>query len=200
MLSRQLSPLSEVFLLFSTFPFVIYISLSSSPRIPYINHTPLPTPLHYHSQWRDALPSPPMDPPLLPTPPNQPSHGRTFRRWRAFLRSSPLRSGAFFGAVIFTSLVVYTTFLSPHGSLQVWHRPLGWHGYSHNETTAPDPLSSEPTTTSDPSPSPSPISDVLTVEQIRDIVAPTKGFFTRDYSLGLGWNNVSVCDVPFDPN
>jgi hypothetical protein len=198
---RRLSPLSEVFssLLF----FHSYASLSlSSSRIPYINHTPLPTPLHDHSQWRDALPSPPMEPPLLPTHPSQPTYDRTFRHWRAFLRSNPLRSGAFFGALIFTSLVVYTTFSSPHGSL-VWHRPPDWHGSSQNETSVSS--SSSPTTTTEtshpsPSPSPSPISDVLTVEQIRDIVAPTRGFFARDYSLGLGWNNVSVCGVPFDPN
>jgi hypothetical protein len=177
-------------------------SLSSS-RIPYINHTPLSTPLHPHSQWRDALPSPTMEPPLLPTPPSQPTHGHTFRRWRTFIRSSPLRSGAFFGALIFASLVVYMTLLSPHGALPVWHRPPDWHGFSQNETSVPSNSSSEPTTTAEtshPSPSPSPISDVLTVEQIRDIVAPTRGFFTRDYSLGLGWNNVSVCGVLFDLN
>ncbi|KAI0003694.1 hypothetical protein BJV74DRAFT_876058 [Russula compacta] len=40
------------------------------------------------------------------------------------------------------------------------------------------------------SPSAPPVSDVLTLEQIRDIVAPTRGFFSRDYSLGLGWNNM----------
>ncbi|KAH9081639.1 hypothetical protein EDB83DRAFT_2539219 [Lactarius deliciosus] len=34
------------------------------------------------------------------------------------------------------------------------------------------------------------LSDVLTPEQIRDVVAPTRGFFSRDYSLGLGWNNM----------
>ncbi|KAF8274078.1 hypothetical protein EI94DRAFT_1776054 [Lactarius quietus] len=41
-----------------------------------------------------------------------------------------------------------------------------------------------------PSLSPSPVSDVLTLEQIRDVVARTRGFFSRDYSLGLGWNNM----------
>ena len=38
---------------------------------------------------------------------------------------------------------------------------------------------------------PSPVSNFLTLEQIRDIVAPTRGFYSRDYSLYLGWNNVS---------
>jgi len=136
----------------------------------------------------------------LPTPPSQPSQRRTFRRWRAYLLSSPFRSGAFFGAVTFLSLVIYSTFLSSRGPL--WLRP-PWHGFSQHEgSIVPDVLDlehTEPTTTvetSYPSPSPSPIPYVLTVEQIRDIVVPTRGFFARDYSLGLGWNNVSVCGVP----
>lgn len=141
-----------------------------------------------------------MELPFLPTPSSQPTQCRTFRRWKASLLSSPLRSGAIFGTFIFATLVAYTTFLSPHGPL--WRRPTDWHGFS-DPGLNPSSSLSEPTTTTEtphpsPSPSPSPISDVLTVEQIRDIVAPTRGFFTRDYSLGLGWNNVSVCVVPFN--
>jgi hypothetical protein len=212
MLPRRCSPDSRhaqrYSLLFSSSrPFNLHLSFSSfmpSSRIPYFNHTHLPTPLYSHSypKWRDPLSSSSMEPPLLPTPTSQYTSGRTFRRGRAFLRSSPLRSGVFFGAVVFASLVAYTTFLSP----SVWYRPSDWHGFSEHETPLADlehaslsnPLS-EPTTTTTtetsnllPSPSPSPIPDFLTVEQIRDIVAPTRGFFTRDYSLGLGWNNVSA--------
>lgn len=33
--------------------------------------------------------------------------------------------------------------------------------------------------------------DHLELEELRDLVAQTKGYFVRDYSLGLGWNNVS---------
>ena len=133
-----------------------------------------------------------MEPPLLPSPQPQPTHDRAFRPWKILLRSSPIRLGAFFGALIFASLVVYTTFLSPQGPLG-WYRPSDWHGFSQHRTPVSDP--SPTTTTETPDPSPPPIPDVLTVEQIRDIVAPTRGFFTRDYSLGLGWNNVSVCVV-----
>lgn len=32
----------------------------------------------------------------------------------------------------------------------------------------------------------------LSIEQLREIVAPTKGFWARDWSLNLGWNNVRV--------
>jgi hypothetical protein len=145
-----------------------------------------------------------MGPDLLTPSPSQLPHNRALRRWRAVLRSAPLRSGILFGAVVFISLFLYTTVLSPRGSL--WLRPPDWHGLSQNESLVPDLENTSPSASlSTPipvetSPSPPPISDILTVEQIRDIVAPTRGFLTRDYSLGLGWNNVSVCGVRFDPN
>ena len=136
---------------------------------------------------------------LLSTPHSQ---GSPFRRWRATLRSTPFRSGIFFGAVIFLSLIFYTTFVIPQDFL--WTRPQDWHGFSQDESLVLDLENSPPSTTvpeiSPPSPSPSPISDVLTVEQIRDVVAPTRGFFVRDYSLNLGWNNVSMRGVQLDPN
>jgi hypothetical protein len=34
--------------------------------------------------------------------------------------------------------------------------------------------------------------DHLGLEELRDLVAQTKGYFVRDYSLGLGWNNVRI--------
>jgi hypothetical protein len=64
------------------------------------------------------------------------------------------------------------------------------------EPTIPDglPPPSQSATVPDDPPPPlpfsSPVADVLTVEQIRDIVATTRGFFSRDYNLDLGWNNV----------
>jgi hypothetical protein len=81
----------------------------------------------------------------------------------------------FSSAFIFTGLVVYLTFLSPHTPKLC--------NPNTSESTIPNDL---------PPPQPSsPISDILTLEQIGDIVAPTRGFFSRDFSLGLGWNNVS---------
>ena len=135
------------------------------------------------------------------------SYGSPFRRWRVALRSSPLPFGLFVGAVIFSGLIFYTMFLSPQGSL--WHRPQDWHGLAQDESLVLDlenapPLTTLPTPTTEktspPSPSSSPTFDVLTVEQIRDLVAPTRGFFARDYSLGLGWNNVSMGSIQIDPN
>jgi hypothetical protein len=40
----------------------------------------------------------------------------------------------------------------------------------------------------------------LPLERIRDIVAPTRGFFSRDYSLDLGWNNVSIHGLRLERN
>ncbi|KAF8266934.1 hypothetical protein EI94DRAFT_1731800 [Lactarius quietus] len=131
------------------------------------------------------------------------------RRWRSFLRSNgTVKIGFFSTAFFLTGLIVYLTFLSPNTlswGLPDWHLPP--HLYSdsrtladHNETLLvnPIPTSLLPTPTPEsaipddpPPPSPSsPVSDVLTLEQIRDIVAPTRGFFSRDFPLGLGWNNV----------
>ena len=32
--------------------------------------------------------------------------------------------------------------------------------------------------------------DDMTLDEIREMVSKTKGLFARDFSLGLGWNNV----------
>jgi hypothetical protein len=145
---------------------------------------------------------------LLPHPSSHPSQGRSFRRWRNIFRSNgTLGIGILFSTLLFASLILYTTIISPRGSLLP--RPFKWHESHPNphglvlpspKFTFPSPSLSLSTSTildkaSLPSPSPSPPppseSDVLTLEQIRDIVGRTRGFFSRDYSLGLGWNNVS---------
>jgi hypothetical protein len=97
------------------------------------------------------------------------------------------------------------TLLTPQDSLLT--TPLDWYGFSKTDPNYPqrmqaEPPSFTPTTHSLPSPtsadippelpSPFPAHDELTLEQIRDIVAPTRGFFSRDYSVHLGWNNVSI--------
>lgn len=38
--------------------------------------------------------------------------------------------------------------------------------------------------------------DNLSLAQLRDIVARSKGYWARDYSLNLGWNNVSTSRPP----
>jgi len=170
-------------------------------RHPFIPHTLFPAPPHDH---RPELPPSlyiRMSAEHLPEPITQTAYGRSFRRWKPFLRShSSLRTSLFFGAVALCSLVIYATFLSPHDSL--WRRPADWYGLPQSESLASDPKNNPtpsptslhtpdpPTPTETSSPWTSSSSDVLTLEQIRDIVAPTRGFFTRDYSLGLGWNNM----------
>ena len=102
---------------------------------------------------------------------------------------------------------MYITVLSPHGSflrLSDWQAPSYFDPNSGELVdprgtslfhTRPASLLPEPTPVLDEppasSPSPSPVSDILTLEQIRDVMDSTRGFFSRDYSLGLGWNNVS---------
>ena len=115
----------------------------------------------------------------------QPFHGRISCRrngcFHSFNRIPGI--GISLSSFILVGLILYTTFLSPHGPLLLgsseWSMPA-------NHTLS-SPMSDE---------APSSPSDVLTLEQIRDIVATTRGFFSRDYSLYLGWNNVSIRDNP----
>jgi len=171
-----------------------------SPLI--ISHTPFPGPQHDHRTPRLGLPvslSICMILERLPDPVSQPTHTRSFRRWRPFLRSNgSLRTCLLFGSIVVTSLIIYATFLSPGDTL--WRRPTDWYdppqrgSFPSNPKYASSPTlphaPDAPTNVSRPWTSTS--SDVLTLEQIRDIVAPTRGIFTRDYSLHLGWNNVRV--------
>ncbi|KAI9512605.1 hypothetical protein F5148DRAFT_1373098 [Russula earlei] len=137
----------------------------------------------------------------LPNPASRRTHGRSSRRLKAFLHpNGSLRTGLYICAFLFTCLIFYATFLSPDGSL--WRRPSDWRLPQHesvvsissslNHPTPSTPLHAPtPIIPTEASPSsPSPPSDLLTLEQIRDTVAPTRGFFSRDYSLGLGWNNM----------
>ena len=127
-------------------------------------------------------------------------------RWRSSSRSIGVLTIPFLIAFLFTGSMAYLFFLSPHTPSQpVWYLSAQVDPSSveladlHESTIDPKlallpNLTSESTIPDDPPPPPpssSPVSDVLTLEQIRDIVAPTRGFFSRDYSLGLGWNNVS---------
>jgi hypothetical protein len=152
---------------------------------------------------------------LLPHPSSQLSQRRTFRRWRGFLRSNGVfGTGIFFIALVFVSLIFYTTIIPLRVSLLC--RPSECHDFPQDHLNSPELVdSSQKFTFPSPSPSmststildqappsqPTPTSssrtefDVLTVEQIRDIVVRTRGFYSRDYSLGLGWNNVSGCRV-----
>ena len=113
------------------------------------------------------------------------SHDRKSRHHNGFFHSfnSIPGIGISLGSFLLVGLVLYMTFLSPHGPLLLssskWTMPT-----NHTPSL---PTSDEAPTLS---------SDVLSPEQIRDIVAPTRGFFSRDYSLNLGWNNVRICGNP----
>jgi hypothetical protein len=108
--------------------------------------------------------------------------------------------GIFFGSFFLVGLIFYTTFLSPHAPLllsssetyELFRLDTSSIQPSSNKSTPTNHASSSPTSEE----APSSLSDVLTLEQIKDIVATTRGFFTRDYSLNLGWNNVSIRGNP----
>jgi hypothetical protein len=93
--------------------------------------------------------------------------------------------GISLGSFFLFGLIFYTTFLSQHSPSLL--SSLKWSLTANH--AVPSPTSDE--ALSSPSDS-----DVLSLEQIRDIVVPTRGFFSRDYSLYLGWNNVSIRDNP----
>ena len=117
--------------------------------------------------------------------PAQPFYGRISCRRNGFSHSfnSIPGIGISLGSFLLVGLVLYMTFLSPHGPLLL--RSSEWTMPTNHTPSAP---------TSEEAPTLS--SDVLSLEQIRNIVAPTRGFFSRDYSLNLGWNNVRICGNP----
>ncbi len=131
-----------------------------------------------------------MAPNLLPLSHTESHAGRKPPRWRSFLRSNGVLKIGFFSTGSFlTGLILYIAFFSVYGPS--WRLP-DWHLPSHFDPDSLELADPNDPFLVDPQPAtPLPASDVLTLEQIRDIVAPTRGFFSRDYSLGLGWNNVS---------
>ena len=119
------------------------------------------------------------------------SQGRTSFRQNGFFHSlnSTTGMGIFCGSFFLVGLIFCTALLSPHGPLSLSSsEPYGLSRLSSNEST---PTIHAPSLHT-PDEAPSSLSDVLSLEQVRDIVATTRGFFSRDYSLNLGWNNVSI--------
>ena len=113
--------------------------------------------------------------------PTQPFHGRISCRRNGFFHSFNSFPGICIslGSFILVVLIFHTTFLPPQASFL--RSSSKWSIPTNHASSSP---------TSDEAPS-SP-SDVLSLEQIRQIVSTTRGFFARDYSLYLGWNNVSI--------
>ena len=146
-----------------------------------------------------------------PSPP--PFHGRPFRLCNTFIRTrNGVLGTAIFSTIILVGLICHMTLSTPHVPLLL--RPSAWNGISQRPKHSPEHDESLFSSTklpshsssvvspllSSPSPSPSLASDELTLEQIWDIVAPTRGFYSRDYSVHLGWNNVGICSIRCDRN
>jgi len=104
--------------------------------------------------------------------------------------------GILIGSFFLVGLIFYMAFLSPHGLPLLGSSES--YGLFQLDTSSTQHLSSNNSTPTNHASSPtsekapSSLSDVLSLEQIKDIVATTRGFLTRDYSLNLGWNNVSI--------
>jgi hypothetical protein len=121
---------------------------------------------------------------LSRSPSYLPSHGRVFRRRCDFPRfpKGVLGIGISFSAFILFGLVSYVAFLSPHGRLLLgtWGR----YGPKPNKSLF----------------TPTPTYGALTLEELRDIVAHTRGFYSRDFDLNLGWNTVSRRSIRCERN
>lgn len=129
------------------------------------------------------------------------SHGRIPYRYSCFfhLINNTPGMGIFFGSFFSVGLIFYMAILSPQGppllssseSYGFFQLDASSTQYLGSNISAPENHTSFSPTSNEPSSS---LSGDLSLEQIRDIVATTRGFFARDYSLNLGWNNVSIQD------
>jgi hypothetical protein len=157
----------------------------------------------------DSLESSPPLSPISPTSPTIASYSRRSRRLIPRLCQSGAVAFAWItlvclcGAFLALFLSVFRS-PPPDGRLFAWpfSRP-GQPGLKFDNTRPPvSPASPHVSPVSSPvSPAPPLVSaappqrkhddDHLDLEELRDLVAQTKGYFARDYSLGLGWNNVS---------
>jgi len=97
-----------------------------------------------------------------------------------------------FGSIL-VGLIFYMAVLSPYGPLLL-SSPESYGPFQLDANSTQQ--SSNKSTPTNHASSPLNLDDDLSLEQIRDIVAPTRGFFARDYGLHLGWNNVSVYRNP----
>ena len=122
------------------------------------------------------------------------SHDRKSRHHHGFFHSfnSIPGMGIFFGFFFMVGLIFCMTLFSSHGPL-LPDSSESYELFQLDISSTQHPSTNMSTPTNHTS-SESSLSDVLSLEQIRDVVATTRGFFSRDYSLNLGWNNVSIRD------
>lgn len=115
---------------------------------------------------------------------------------------------AFFGSAALCGIILHTLYFAFHQSNTTLSsisslQPSSWKDndnpstYSQGSCTLPPASTQYLTVTADaPAPTATVFRDPwatmndMTLEEIREMVSKTKGLFTRDFSLGLGWNNV----------
>ncbi|KZV61940.1 hypothetical protein PENSPDRAFT_270835 [Peniophora sp. CONT] len=128
---------------------------------------------------------------------SKPAHGRSFfSRWRL------LCTGALFGAFFYAVSFHIRSFgmLQPPHALQAENLPLltdpriATHPHQHSRPPRPP---SKPVSFADPTEY---LTDYhhLELDELHEMVSKTKGFFVRDWSLHLGWNNMRyIIDAAF---
>lgn len=137
----------------------------------------------------------------LPLSPTETSRSRGSHRLSILYRNAPVTCILIATAVlsgVFLALVLSLFGGFPEGLLSA--SPLGRPGSPEIvlDDTSP-PLAPPPLAPPSLPPLPPQHKDYndhhLELEELRDLVAQTKGFFVRDYSLGLGWNNVRFASI-----
>ena len=113
---------------------------------------------------------------------------------------------AFMGSAALCGMILHTLYFVAFHQSNTTHssisslQPSPWKDndnpstYSQDSCTLP-PVSTQYLTVTADAPAPTArdswvTMNDMTLEEIREMVSKTKGLFTRDFSLGLGWNNV----------
>ncbi|TFY57376.1 hypothetical protein EVG20_g8576 [Dentipellis fragilis] len=144
--------------------------------------------------------------PFLPTRADSPPYSTKPRRRFLPTFGRPNNVGLFFGTAALSGILFhflfFSLFVAPASnewklalpfskSLPGLHRPEPTPNvFDHALPYPPPPPPSDHSHLPSPSTVPDARPDELTVEELRDLVAGTSGYFVRDFSLGLGWNNV----------
>jgi len=128
-------------------------------------------------------------------PPLSPSIPSRFRRSRRLIPRL-CRSGTLTFALITAACLSGVFLLALVLSVHDWSPSIGLLSVLPLDSPGQpeQPFNTAPPQVSLPRPQRKHDDDHLDLEEIRDLVAKTKGYFVRDYSLGLGWNNVRYHD------
>jgi hypothetical protein len=139
---------------------------------------------------------PPLSPILPVSLPNKSPSGRSRRLIPGLCRSGAMTFFLITTAcvsIVYLGLVLWSGRPGPPNQLCVSAPPVVSSAFPF-VPSVPQLVSSAPQLASPAAPQRNHNDDSLHLEELRDLVAKTTGYFVRDYSLGLGWNNVCCRD------